>query len=355
VTSESDLLSDDDAPDDARADDARADDAASPKLLGTLNNPIPDDATVGWLSTRDGVRLRYALFGADAHPTRGTICIFSGRTEFIEKYFETVLDLRERNFAVAMVDWRGQGGSQRLLRNRKKGHVNHFSAYEDDLGSFMENVVLPDCPPPYFALAHSMGANVVLRSLARRTWFSRVVATCPLVQLMPRAAPWGLLRLVADLLSLLGFSSWFVPGGTARPLELGQFAGNKLTSDMMRYERTATILKDDDRLGIGSPTIGWTAAAFQAMAELRRTRFPRPLKAPVLILAAGQDAIVSPKAIYRLGQKMPTAREITVDGSRHEILMERDELREQFWAAFDAFVPGGPDAVYPARVSSTVS
>ncbi len=29
-----------------------------------------------------------------------------------------------------------------------------------------------------------------------------------------------------------------------------------------------------------------------------------------------------------------------LDGARHEVLMERDRLREQYWAAFDAFVPG---------------
>ena len=27
--------------------------------------------------------------------------------------------------------------------------------------------------------------------------------------------------------------------------------------------------------------------------------------------------------------------------ARHEILQERDEIRAQFWAAFDAFMPGG--------------
>jgi lysophospholipase len=34
--------------------------------------------------------------------------------------------------------------------------------------------------------------------------------------------------------------------------------------------------------------------------------------------------------------------------ARHEILMERDPLRELFWAAFDAFLPGkcaGSDGV----------
>lgn len=316
---------------------------APPVLLGTLDNPIPDEADAGWLRTRDGVRLRYALFGARAHPTRGTVCLFGGRGEFIEKYFETVLDLRRREFAVAALDWRGQGGSQRLLRQASKGHVNHFSAYDDDLVSFMDGIVMPDCPPPYFALAHSMGANIVLRSLARRTWFARVVGVCPMVQLMPRAVPWELLRVLADLLSILGLAAWFVPGGSRRPIEMGPFAGNKLTSDAARYERTAEILRADPSLGIGAPTIGWLAAAFQAMAELRRMRFPRPLKAPVLMLAASQDQIVSAKAISRFGQKVPTAREITVDGARHELLMERDELREQVWAAFDAFVPGAAD------------
>ena len=27
-------------------------------------------------------------------------------------------------------------------------------------------------------------------------------------------------------------------------------------------------------------------------------------------------------------------------GAEHEVLMERDAVREQFWAAFDAFIPG---------------
>lgn len=327
-------------------------DDVSPVLLGTLNNPIPDDAVAGWLYTRDGTRLRYGLFGSNVRPARGTVCVFGGRGEFIEKYFEVVQDLRDREFAVSVLDWRGQGLSDRPLRNRNKGHVNHFSAYDDDLSSFMETVVLPDCPPPYYALAHSMGGNIVLRALDRRTWFTRVVTTCPLVGLMPRQMPWPLIRLVADLLCLFGLSKLYIPGGHDQPLELGAFPANRLTSDIARYERTAELLKDDPNLGLGGPTIGWLSAAFQAMAELRRMHFPSPLKSPVLMLAGGQDRVVSSKAIYRLGRNLPTSREITIDGSRHEPLMERDELREQFWAAFDAFVPGAPDVAQPARMSS---
>ena len=327
-------------------------DQSAAVLLGTLNNPIPDDAVTDWVYARDGARLRYALFGTSSRPLHGTVCLFGGRGEFIEKYFEVVQDLRERDFAVATFDWRGQGASERPLRNRFKGHVNHFACYDDDLTSFMQNVVLPDCPPPYYALAHSMGGNIVLRALDERTWFSRVVAVCPLVSLMPPAMPWPLIRLTSEVLSVLGLSTLYVPGSDNKAAELSPFSGNRLTSDPVRYERTVELLETNPDLGLGGPTLGWLAAAFQAMAELRRKKFPHPLKAAVLMLAAGQDKVVSSKAIYRLGQRMPTSSEITVDGARHEILMERDEFREQFWAAFDAFIPGMPKNVQPAKTSS---
>lgn len=327
-------------------------DQKTPVLLGTLNNPIPEDASPGWIKTRDGTLLRYALFGASMRPARGTVCVFEGRGEFIEKYFEVVQNLRDRDFVVSVLDWRGQGGSDRQLRNRYKGHVDHFACYDDDLVTFMEEVVMPDCPPPYFALAQSMGGNIVLRALDRRTWFSRVVALCPMVQLMPRQVPWPLVRMVADLFCLLGMSTLHIPGGNDLPAETSPFRTNRQTSDPERYQRTADLYKASRTLGIGDPTIGWASAAFQAMAELRSMPFPTPLKAPVLMLASGQDRVVSSKAIHRLGQKLPTSREITIDGARHELLMERDEFREQFWAAFDAFVPGTSEKIQLARVSS---
>ena len=33
--------------------------------------------------------------------------------------------------------------------------------------------------------------------------------------------------------------------------------------------------------------------------------------------------------------------------------MERDEIREQFWAAFDAFIPGTPDRVFEQQADLT--
>jgi hypothetical protein len=72
------------------------------------------------------MRLRFARWEATRPPRRGTVCVFHGRGEFIEKYFEVVADLRRRGFAVATMDWRGQGGSAHMLRNPNKGYVRSW-------------------------------------------------------------------------------------------------------------------------------------------------------------------------------------------------------------------------------------
>ena len=133
------------------------------QLISIPANPVPEGATVGTVKTADGALLRFARFAPPAG-RKGTLCVFPGRAEFIEKYFEVVRDGRARGFAVAMIDWRGQGLSERALPNARKGHVLDFSQYDLDLEAFVKEVVLPDCPPPLFALGHSMGAAVLLRA-----------------------------------------------------------------------------------------------------------------------------------------------------------------------------------------------
>ena len=51
-------------------------------------------------------KLRIAFWNLES--TKGTIVLQSGRTEFIEKYYEVISEFVERGYAVAMMDWRGQ-------------------------------------------------------------------------------------------------------------------------------------------------------------------------------------------------------------------------------------------------------
>jgi lysophospholipase len=67
---------------------------------------------------------------------------------------------------------------------------------------------------------------------------------------------------------------------------------------------------------------------------------------PTLVVAAGADPVCGTPEIERFAARLKAGHALVIPGSRHEILMERDAIREQFWAAFDAFVPGTPDPAY---------
>ena len=94
-----------------------------PRLHDSPDNPCPAGAIVEALTTRDGITLRTARWPSLSPHPKGTVCLFQGRSEFIEKYFELIRELRARGFAVATLDWRGQGGSDRLLRQGNGGDL----------------------------------------------------------------------------------------------------------------------------------------------------------------------------------------------------------------------------------------
>ena len=311
------------------------------QLVSIPANPVPEDAVIGTLRTSDGVALRFAHWPAPPG-RKGTVCLFHGRAEFIEKYFESVRELRARGFAVATLDWRGQGLSDRALADTYKGHVRSFDEYGVDLATFMQQVVLPDCPPPFFALGHSMGASVVLRSVWQgQRWFDRIVLSTPLIAL-PGFRSTKLPKLTARAIRLAGFGSVYVPGGDATVLAMRPFTGNPLTSDPIRYARVGAILEAEPALRLGSPTVSWIDAAYRMIDEFSEPTYPTSIRQPLLLIAAGRDEIVSTPAIEEFALQLRAGSHLIIAGARHELIMEQDRYRAQFWAAFDAFVPGTP-------------
>ncbi len=296
--------------------------------------------------------VRTALWPATTPTPRGTICLLQGRAEYIEKYYEVVSELRAKGFAVATFDWRGQGGSDRLLENPRKGHIGRFSDYGRDLEQFLHEQVLPDCPRPFFALAHSMGALILLNQLPRlRTIFDRAALSAPLVQLatdrrkiLGKRVSQITIRRLTGLARLLMMGQKFALGVDKRSVTGSwSFDTNPLTSDGPRYDRNRLFLEAYPEKGIAGPTFQWVHEACKAMSNLQSSDFQSAVHTPTLMMPVGFDQIVSSKATAILAQTMRCGHAITIAGSHHEILMEKNIYREQFWAAFDAFIPGSKD------------
>lgn len=295
---------------------------------------------VTFLETRDGYRLRAAFFPlAEGVSPRGTVLLLQGRAEFIEKYRHIIEQLLARGFVVASLDWRGQGGSERLLK-RLAGHVEDFDDFQLDMEAMLAAMIARPLPQPWSVLAHSTGGCIALHHLARGdSPFRRAVITSPLIGI---AGPGGGLagQMLSRVLSALGAATCRIPFGSDVPRTQGPFEGNPFTRDPQQYALTRAWLEKHPALGIGDPTIGWVAAAFHALDRFQAEDFGRLSRTPVLMLLAGADTVVQTHAAEALAHRLRGASALVLPGSRHEILMETEETSALFWAAFDAFIPG---------------
>ena len=278
------------------------------ELLSLAKNPVPAGAVVGSFAGYDGAPLRYARWAATRSPHRGTICLFGGRGEFIEKYFEVIADLRRRGFAVATMDWRGQGGSHRALGNKAKGYIGDFGEYDRDLFRFMKGIVLPDCPPPYIALAHSMGANILMRNATMTgSWFrSHGVHDADAGDRSSAAT-------VSATARVRAYAEGWMFDGNVEPLHQRR----KRCARQIRAvrgqstdERSGTICTDAISPGGRAATSarechrGLVAGGVAGLRSASVDSFPGALKVPMLVFAAGNDEIVSTRAIEEFGVRL---------------------------------------------------
>jgi len=281
--------------------------------------------------------LRAGIF--DAPPTRGVCVLLHGQTEFIEKYEEVIGELNARGFTVATFDWRGQGASARAQSDPLKSYVKDFAQFDDDLQSFLEQIVKPLGDAPPLALAHSMGAHILLRTLHDRPQaFRAAVLTAPMIAVSARGYPGWLARAVTALYSALGQGGEFAWGMAARDPFLIDFNNQLVTSDRTRFQHTQDFLKSHPDLRLAGPTWGWLEAAYRSMARVSAPGFAEAIPMPVLICGAGKDRIVLTGAEKQFAARLPRGEYIEFADAEHEILMENDAIRARFWAAFDGFV-----------------
>jgi lysophospholipase len=306
-------------------------------LSASPGNPVPPNHFAGYFKSFDGVELRYAVFRSGSQFPRGTVVLLHGRNESIEKYFETIRDLNDMGLWVATFDWRGQAGSPRSLKNKRRGHLRRFRDLEKDLDVFLQSIVLPDTKLPFFIIGHSMGSLVALKAaphLANR--IERMVLFAPFIGAVGIGMPNWLLKLLSGTASVFGLG-WmqFTRDRINRP-----FARNTVTSDPVRYERNRLIVATNPELGLGPPTARWISVMIDTIETVMTMDFLKRIEIPTLVIAPSADRIVPYARFEELSQKFRAGKLITITGAAHEVLQERDVFRTQALAAIAAFIPG---------------
>jgi lysophospholipase len=289
----------------------------------------PAGGEAWWLPTSDGARIRTAVWpAASGLPARGTVLLFPGRTEYIEKYGPAAAEYTARGFSLLTIDWRGQGLTAREMEDTRLGHVHSFADYQRDLAAAMNLARWLDLPEPFFLVAHSMGGCIGLRALHEGLEVKAAAFSAPM---------WGV-RMEAWERPLAWASALAAPlpglGGRLTPrtdldhlLVAGSFENNDLTHDREMWDFMSLQIERYPDLILGGPTLSWLRAALFETTRLRRMA---PPDMPVLTMLGTDEGIVDPRPIRRMMARWKRGKLEMIEGARHEIMMELPQIRSRF-------------------------
>ncbi len=295
----------------------------------------PPDAIISSYVLPDGWMLR--TFDRPAHEARGSILWLGGRGDIVEKYLECLEDWHAAGWHVSSFDWRGQGGSGRILPDPSVGHINDFGVWIDDLAAFWADWTART-PGPHVIMGHSMGGHLVLRALVEaRVRPAAAVLVAPMLGFAGNIPGW-LASLVARALGSL------MPRRRAwkeneRPSQPDASRQSFLTNDDDRYADELWWKEQKPDLELGPPTWGWMAAASASYAIINYPGAVESVRLPVLVVGTDGDLLVSPGAIRKAAARLQDGSLLMFDKTAaHEVLREVDKIRDSGMARIADFL-----------------
>ncbi|MCU4653642.1 alpha/beta hydrolase [Roseibacterium sp. SDUM158016] len=281
----------------------------------------PEGAEAWWVTSADGTRLRLGIWPAGE---KGTVLLFPGRTEYLEKYGRVAADLAAAGFGMVAFDWRGQGLADRPQHRRDMGHVVSFDEYRQDVEAFRTALDTLGVAGPFHIVAHSMGGAIGLRALHDGLPVRGAAFTGPMwgIQMTPFLK--SIAGIVLGLAGPLGFGTTFAP--TTGPWQPMEFAENPLTTDRAQFDYMSRQMEEHPELVLGGPSVLWVKAALEETRALMA--MPAP-DVPALTIFGSSESIVEVPAIRTRMRTWPNGRLLELSGARHEVLMEAPELRRR--------------------------
>lgn len=286
----------------------------------------PSDGEAFWLNTEDNIKLRVGLW-RDNSNTKGTVFYFLGRASYIELCGVTASRFKSHGYDSFIVDWRGQGLSDRVSDDPDVGHVHEFADYQKDVTAMFSAAEELALPKPWFLLTHSLGATIGLQSLLNGLPVTACANTAPLWDL--NLAAWKRTALIPIALGakLLKRDHAYVPGGNGASYPLSNpFEGNRLTSDPEMYRYLIRQAEQYPRLQNGDPSIGWVNRMLATCRNLSKKTSPN---IPAITFYGDGDILCDIRAIRQRMADWPNGKLTICENARHALLIERPEIRNK--------------------------
>ncbi len=255
----------------------------------------------GFLDSTGGVRLFYRHVPVEN--AKAVVALVHGFAEHSGRYEHVTSALNEADIAVTAIDLRGHGNSE-----GRRGHINRFQDYLDDLGALVDFAQNEHPDLPLFIVGHSMGGLVVASYVASDPeGVSGFALSSPAIGFSVKVPGWkkGLARGMSKIVPTLS-----LPTG--------------LDSRHLSHDPGVVAAYEKDAMIFSVASSRWYTEVTDAQGHLmdRASDMDRPF----LLMAAGDDRLCDVKtasAFYdRFGGADKT--QTIYEGFFHEIFNEVD-------------------------------
>lgn len=285
--------------------------------------PFAEQFPIQFIQGKNKCHLAYRHFKHSPLSSK-LVVLVNGRAENILKWTEPAWEFFQKGYDVLVVDHRGQGCSQRLLKNRHKGYVDEFRFYVDDLNILMKNFKKEFHYDQEFMVGHSLGALISAFYLANCDHdIKKAVFVAPFFE-MPSKHP---IRdaFMVNLMLILGQGDRYIFGQTnyvPRDPE-----NNTLSHSKDRIVWQNTLMDRFPNLALGGVTFRWAHLCWQAHHSLP-TILGR-IEIPVEVFEAGEEQVVSNAHLKEFVELLPNGTLKKMPHAKHEILFEEDTIRDE--------------------------
>lgn len=282
----------------------------------------------GEFAGQGGTRLYWQAWHPEGEP-RAVLLVAHGYGEHGGRYANLVDRLVPRGYAVYALDHRGHGRSE-----GPRGHVGRFAEFVADLHAMRVRVEAESRGKPLVVLGHSMGGLIAVRYLLTHpSGISGAVLSSPALGLADE--PPRLLQLLGRILSIV--APWTSFEGNVKPelLSRDPAVGRAYAADPLVHRRASARFFTELKWAI--------ANVADRGAEIRL---------PILVLQAGDDRLVDPRATEAFAAAIPAEHKTVrfYPGLYHEIFneTEKDRVLEDLERWLDALVARSETADPPA-------
>lgn len=259
------------------------------------------------------------------------VVISQGRNESVLKYKEVAYDLYQQGYDVFLIDHRGQGFSERFGGDQYRGHVEIFQDYVNDLNQYINALQLDKKYKQRYILSHSMGGTISAIYLQQyKHPFQGAVFFSPMFSINLSLIPSLLAKIItyssAEVCRWFSDKACYIPGGKGyidKP-----FKDNRVTRSQTRFHSGQVGFKISPETQLGDATMRWVATSISATEQAINNA--HKINIPILLIQAGNDNIVTDTGQHAFFNNITECnfnKLITIEGSKHEILLERDEVR----------------------------